>query len=101
MYYFFFQAEDGIRDTSVTGVQTCALPIADGAEKFADARYFADGAHHATRGDEGRAILRDARHNDSVRAPGLQSGDGGRRPGDPGRQRGEAHRPEDSAAVQR
>src|SRR5437762_12972627 len=26
-YCFFFQAEDGIRDTSVTGVQTCALPI--------------------------------------------------------------------------
>ena len=25
--FFFFQAEDGIRDTSVTGVQTCALPI--------------------------------------------------------------------------
>src|SRR5437879_12662258 len=24
---FFFQAEEGIRDTSVTGVQTCALPI--------------------------------------------------------------------------
>ena len=24
---FLFQAEDGIRDTSVTGVQTCALPI--------------------------------------------------------------------------
>src|SRR5260370_20198558 len=29
---FFFQAEDGIRDSSVTGVQTCALPI-----------FFADG----------------------------------------------------------
>src|SRR5437762_5714251 len=27
VYCFFFQAEDGIRDTSVTGVQTCALPI--------------------------------------------------------------------------
>src|SRR5437764_12256851 len=27
--FFFFQAEDGIRDTSVTGVQTCALPIWD------------------------------------------------------------------------
>src|SRR5260370_23856810 len=26
-YKFFFQAEDGIRDSSVTGVQTCALPI--------------------------------------------------------------------------
>src|SRR5262249_61331359 len=27
--FFFFQAEDGIRDWSVTGVQTCALPISD------------------------------------------------------------------------
>src|SRR2546429_175102 len=26
-YVFFFQAEDGIRDVAVTGVQTCALPI--------------------------------------------------------------------------
>src|SRR5207244_5050737 len=26
-YFFFFQAEDGIRDDLVTGVQTCALPI--------------------------------------------------------------------------
>src|SRR5207245_8806689 len=26
---FFFQAEDGIRDATVTGVQTCALPISD------------------------------------------------------------------------
>src|SRR5690554_7664678 len=26
-FYFFFQAEDGIRDADVTGVQTCALPI--------------------------------------------------------------------------
>ena len=25
--FFFFQAEDGIRDYDVTGVQTCALPI--------------------------------------------------------------------------
>src|SRR5256885_13079514 len=27
LYFFFFQAEDGIRDYKVTGVQTCALPI--------------------------------------------------------------------------
>src|SRR5699024_11856050 len=26
-HFFFFQAEDGIRDRNVTGVQTCALPI--------------------------------------------------------------------------
>src|SRR5262249_59113626 len=29
-FFFFFQAEDGIRDWSVTGVQTCALPICAG-----------------------------------------------------------------------
>src|SRR2546429_6736758 len=28
--FFFFQAEDGIRDVAVTGVQTCALPISHG-----------------------------------------------------------------------
>src|SRR5438874_12231063 len=28
--FFFFQAEDGIRDLYVTGVQTCALPISSG-----------------------------------------------------------------------
>src|SRR5438094_6670739 len=27
LFFFFFQAEDGIRDRTVTGVQTCALPI--------------------------------------------------------------------------
>src|SRR5205085_5259652 len=29
--FFFFQAEDGIRDLTVTGVQTCALPISGAA----------------------------------------------------------------------
>src|SRR5256884_5984705 len=29
--FFFFQAEDGIRDVAVTGVQTCALPILERA----------------------------------------------------------------------
>src|SRR5256885_3021824 len=31
MFFFFFQAEDGIRDYKVTGVQTCALPISSSA----------------------------------------------------------------------
>src|SRR5205823_9349143 len=31
--FFFFQAEDGIRDKLVTGVQTCALPISHGARQ--------------------------------------------------------------------
>src|SRR2546427_13252152 len=32
-FFFFFQAEDGIRDLTVTGVQTCALPIVTGSGK--------------------------------------------------------------------
>src|SRR5688572_30944592 len=31
-FFFFFQAEDGIRDLTVTGVQTCALPILRSAD---------------------------------------------------------------------
>src|SRR2546423_9120473 len=38
--FFFFQAEDGIRDKLVTGVQTCALPI------FPHARHREGGAAH-------------------------------------------------------
>src|SRR5699024_11960497 len=34
VFFFFFQAEDGIRDRNVTGVQTCALPIS-GTQKTA------------------------------------------------------------------
>src|SRR5437763_6244065 len=39
-FFFFFQAEDGIRDTSVTGVQTCALPIYDPAEDVHQDRFY-------------------------------------------------------------
>src|SRR5258708_34969983 len=34
---FFFQAEDGIRDDLVTGVQTCALPILDNTKPLSNA----------------------------------------------------------------
>src|SRR5207249_6233232 len=40
--FFFFQAEDGIRDRNVTGVQTCALPISAPGE---DARERLTGDH--------------------------------------------------------
>src|SRR3989454_9192480 len=33
LFFFFFQAEDGIRDYKVTGVQTCALPICCGRNR--------------------------------------------------------------------
>src|SRR5258708_10447485 len=35
LFFFFFQAEDGIRDDLVTGVQTCALPISSLARGYA------------------------------------------------------------------
>src|SRR2546429_6192111 len=38
-FVFFFQAEDGIRDVAVTGVQTCALPICPGAREAGVAIY--------------------------------------------------------------
>src|SRR3989441_8478040 len=42
-YFFFFQAEDGIRDKLVTGVQTCALPIsmAEKGSTSGDFHFFA------------------------------------------------------------
>src|SRR5256886_95432 len=36
LVFFFFQAEDGIRDLTVTGVQTCALPILERERKHLD-----------------------------------------------------------------
>ena len=41
LIFFFFQAEDGIRDIGVTGVQTCALPILKEATESDDLRTLA------------------------------------------------------------
>src|SRR5207248_8090984 len=38
--FFFFQAEDGIRDRTVTGVQTCALPISVMAKSVEDTAFY-------------------------------------------------------------
>src|SRR5688572_32481067 len=60
LVFFFFQAEDGIRDLTVTGVQTCALPIsisgcrgddALGAERFEGCRGRGGIAHSWQHGD--------------------------------------------------
>src|SRR6266568_7923536 len=77
--FFFFQAEDGIRDGTVTGVQTCALPISrDPRDLVRGSR--APGArderlhdpHAGTRG--ARYVL--ARAGGAVHRPGV-AGDGG------------------------
>src|SRR2546425_5268797 len=41
-FFFFFQAEDGIRDKLVTGVQTCALPIWRGSYTIQPANNISD-----------------------------------------------------------
>src|SRR5256712_7517447 len=53
VFFFFFQAEDGIRDLIVTGVQTCALPILL-RRAPATLRALLDGlSEHWMRGNEG------------------------------------------------
>src|SRR5437763_930997 len=66
---FFFQAEDGIRDTSVTGVQTCALPISgrvplcSACDRSSSSQAFSSGwitcNGSPTRGKIGRASCRE------------------------------------------
>src|SRR5215217_3727075 len=53
--FFFFQAEDGIRDIGVTGVQTCALPIYPGRERVERARGDQDDARPLPREPDRRA----------------------------------------------
>src|SRR5690349_24054337 len=47
LHVFFFQAEDGIRDLYVTGVQTCALPISDGLRESQPRGEGKHARHHA------------------------------------------------------
>src|SRR6266508_3317860 len=79
-YFFFFQAEDGIRDGHVTGVQTCALPISRPR-----ARRPGDLPHRARRhGGQGpRTHPRRRRLRDEALQPGGAGGpDPGRAPQD-------------------
>src|SRR5690348_17789327 len=55
-FVFFFQAEDGIRDGRVTGVQTCALPIWRLASRFVGLVLARPGGIH--RGEPAAAALR-------------------------------------------
>src|SRR5699024_9269611 len=50
-YFFFFQAEDGIRDRNVTGVQTCALPIFAEVDPVLDPDLGTQHADHAVQHD--------------------------------------------------
>src|SRR6266702_3730637 len=70
LLFFFFQAEDGIRDGHVTGVQTCALPIYDGGAGTAEATVTVEvnrapvaNAGPAASGFEGSLVSFDGSHS--------------------------------------
>src|SRR5256885_17054144 len=75
---FFFQAEDGIRDYKVTGVQTCALPIIDADQGLRRHRQHQhagesslaveDGARELDRGLAGNAVRQRIAYIEPVRA---------------------------------
>src|SRR5207249_9759397 len=73
-FFFFFQAEDGIRDRNVTGVQTCALPISvfrlegglEGEPQEVDVR-----VHLLVRNLKGASFLR---RDDRLRSEGRRVG---------------------------
>src|SRR5207253_5008475 len=70
---FFFQAEDGIRDGHVTGVQTCALPISSSHRESLSDHVGALAARRAT-----KALQRATRTVDGDRKPELRHWGSGR-----------------------
>src|SRR2546430_8402095 len=91
-FFFFFQAEDGIRDLTVTGVQTCALPIyfsryrsrdlsvRDIIEYYCRRRVYRLGRSPASNGSSGRG-------DESVHDAGRRRRSEERRVGEEGRSR--------------
>src|SRR5207249_2330217 len=71
--FFFFQAEDGIRDRNVTGVQTCALPISSGAPATARSSGSARRGRGRSRGDASTGARLDV---DTGAGHGHNHGDG-------------------------
>src|SRR3712207_9094961 len=88
--FFFFQAEDGIRDIGVTGVQTCALPIPDRLAAERPDAVGAPGGGAAARAGALAAPRGGGRRARGERAPRpVRSGE--RRVGEEGRTRGSPH----------
>src|SRR5205809_4066689 len=66
---FFFQAEDGIRDVAVTGVQTCALPISRQTQSSPFLGL------NAQPGDSGKLVVQGVVPGSAAEAAGLEPGD--------------------------
>src|SRR2546430_9682484 len=64
--FFFFQAEDGIRDLTVTGVQTCALPISVPVFEVAEPSHPRDGPRWPAIHLEQPALYRERHHRGAL-----------------------------------
>src|SRR5438552_11380071 len=76
LIFFFFQAEDGIRDDLVTGVQTCALPISCGLDSRVAGMLPSVGRPRVGNDDPNVALrhMKNARQFVAVRKRPLRSG---------------------------
>src|SRR2546429_22913 len=73
--FFFFQAEDGIRDVAVTGVQTCALPICAAPRRLLGDLRLGLGGGHEHQGDHRRRSGADREwHRQHRRRPRRRTG---------------------------
>src|SRR3712207_4392901 len=72
VFFFFFQAEDGIRDIGVTGVQTCALPISMKMERpksyllDLDLDFFSDDMDYINFDDRMECVIDYVEHADFI-----------------------------------
>src|SRR5699024_11589650 len=75
--FFFFQAEDGIRDRNVTGVQTCALPICEEGHGagIRGLRTWAMVVDFDARLDDGRSDTVGCKGESQIRSRGTAAGD--------------------------
>src|SRR5256885_11104415 len=68
-FFFFFQAEDGIRDYKVTGVQTCALPICRGRATCGGGGSAAHHRHRSPIGSPACQRVRSEEHTSELQSP--------------------------------
>src|SRR5690606_40261954 len=80
LHIFFFQAEDGIRDFHVTGVQTCALPIVAPARTSGDRARRAASNRSARRGADVANARRGEAKRSEERRVGKEGGGAAMRP---------------------
>src|SRR5258707_2480236 len=74
MLFFFFQAEDGIRDIGVTGVQTCALPISRSRRQRGGYEGAQRGVSRAARRGDPEQVRLTTTASGARRASGLRKG---------------------------